>query len=184
MKALGQLPVIVATTEGPHCFTASMAFAEVQCSRIILNFGNFSCNINSVGKNFSSALRTVTSDPGVDGLSPWRLRRISCLSISWIIQSATETKNNWTLNLRGVPQRLERRHRSSRLQMKSLLLLLECVSCKILESPVTIIPAGYDFTPVMPAFFASMMVSGVISVCKYSDIRKSTPGASFSSRVL
>lgn len=27
-------------------------------------------------------------------------------------------------------------------------------------------PAGYDFTPVMPAFFASLMISGVRDSCR------------------
>lgn len=77
-----KVPVIVAATESPHCLTASTAFADVQCSSMILNFGNFWCSIMRVGKNFSSALSTVTSDPGADGLSPWRFNKISCRSIS------------------------------------------------------------------------------------------------------
>ncbi len=40
-------------------------------------------------------------------------------------------------------------------------------------------PAGYDLTPVIPAFFASLIVSGVILGCKYKDIRNWTFGSIF-----
>jgi len=44
-------------------------------------------------------------------------------------------------------------------------------------SECVVTPAGYDLMPVTPAFLASITVSGVMSGCRYSDMRNVTLGS-------
>lgn len=79
---MGAVDYHLPPTVGPQERTAATAAAVVQCSSTIRSFGNRSFSIAKVGKNNSSALRSVTSDPTLLGTSPCRLSTRSCFSIA------------------------------------------------------------------------------------------------------